>query len=192
LTSTGNRTIIRLLLAVLPVIAGCIGVPAGAQDNPVDTTQLATTRPHSIRRATILAATLPGAGQAYNRKYWKIPIVYAGYAGGSFALITNQRNYKQSKTDYLALTDDDPATVYEGTRSKEMLLSDIDRFRRFRDMSVLGLIAWHLLSVIDANVDAHFFYWDIDEDLSLNLTPGCGMTKGFGSFVGLNLTFKIN
>jgi hypothetical protein len=188
----GNKTIIRLLLAVLPVIAGGILFPVyGQVVGEPETNRTLAAMEYSTKRATLLAVCIPGAGQAYNRKYWKIPIAYAGYAGAGFALVSNQRNYKQSKANYIALTDDDPGTVYEGTRTKEMLLSDIDGYRRYRDLSALGLIAWHLLCVVDANVDAHFLYWDIDEDLSLRLAPAVGVTGRDNPLVGLILTFNI-
>lgn len=154
----------------------------------------ATTQPkkeHSIKMATILAASIPGAGQAYNRKYWKIPIAYVGYAGAGFALVYYQKNYKQSKRDYLALTDTLEETVYEGTKTKQMLLSDIDGFRRFRDLSVLGLLAWHGLTIIDANVDAHFFYWDVNEDLSMNLRPRPLWLRNNQPGVGISLVFNF-
>lgn len=126
---------------------------------------------HSASKATILAATIPGAGQAYNRKYWKIPIAYVGYAAGSYALVTNQRSYKESRNDYIALTDTLESTVNQSGKSAAELLANIDGYRRYRDMSVLVLLAWHGLTIIDANVDAHFFNWDVSEDLSLRIRP---------------------
>ena len=145
---------------------------------------------HSPTRATILAATVPGAGQAYNRKYWKIPIAYGGYAFMGYTLVTNQKNYKDSKNNYLALTDTLESTVNESGKSAAELLADIDGFRRQRDLSVLGLLAWHGLTIIDANVDAHFFNWDVSEDLSLRIRPRAlwigGMNPGVGLSVLLN------
>jgi hypothetical protein len=145
---------------------------------------------HSPRRATILAATIPGAGQAYNRKYWKIPIAYAGYAAGGYMLYTNQSQYKSSKRNYLALTDTLESTVNDSGRSAAELRSDIDSYRRMRDLSVLILLAWHGLSIIDANVDAHFFNWDVSEDLSLRLRPKALWAGGLNP--GIGLCFTIN
>lgn len=167
-----RQIIIRLAGALIVMVLTVPGNHAPAQvTRDSSAAALPVKKEHSIRTATILAATIPGAGQAYNRKYWKIPIAYIGYAGAGFALVYFQKNYKQSKRDYLALTDTLEETVYEGNRTKEMLLSDINGYRRYRDMSVLGLLAWHGLTIIDANVDAHFFFWDVNEDLSLNIRP---------------------
>jgi hypothetical protein len=145
---------------------------------------------HPPARATILAATIPGAGQAYNRKYWKIPIAYAGYAGAGFMLVTNQKNYKDSKNNYLALTDTLESTVSQSPRSAAELKADIDSYRRLRDLSVLALLAWHGLTIIDANVDAHFFDWDVSEDLSLKIRPRALWIGGMNPGLGLCLTLN--
>jgi hypothetical protein len=141
---------------------------------------------HSASKATILAATLPGAGQAYNRKYWKIPIVYVGLTAAGYALVTNQKNYKDSKNNYLALTDTLESTVSQSSKSAAELLADIDGYRRYRDLSVLALLAWHGLTIIDANVDAHFFNWDVSEDLSLRIRPRALWVGGMKPGVGLS------
>ena len=145
---------------------------------------------HSPRKATILAATIPGAGQAYNRKYCKIPIAYSGYAAGGYFLYSNQTSYKSSKRDYLALTDTLASTVSQSSRSAAELRSDIDSYRRLRDLSVLVLLAWHGLSIIDANVDAHFFNWDVSEDLSLKLRPKALLLNGKSP--GIGFCFILN
>ncbi|MFA5814579.1 MAG: DUF5683 domain-containing protein [Bacteroidales bacterium] len=145
---------------------------------------------HSASKATILAATIPGAGQAYNRKYWKIPIVYVGYTAASYVLFTNQKNYKDSKKNYLALTDTMESTVSQSSKSAAELLADIDSYRRFRDMSFLALLAWHGLTIIDANVDAHFFNWDVSEDLSLRIRPRAIWVGRMQPGVGLSFIFN--
>lgn len=145
---------------------------------------------HSASKATILAATIPGAGQAYNRKYWKIPIVYVGYAAAGYELVTNQKKYKDSKKNYIAVTDTLESTVNLSDRTTSELLLDIDSYRRLRDMSFLALLAWHGLTIIDANVDAHFFNWDVSEDLSLRIRPRAlwvGRMKP-----GIGLSFILN
>ncbi len=188
-----QNTIKQLVVALILLAAAGMADLAFAQvkqEIPVEAEKPAG-QVHSHKRATILAACIPGAGQAYNRKYWKIPIAYVGYAGAGFALVYNQTNYKQSKNNYLALTDTLEETVYEGDRSAEMLLSDINSFRRYRDLSALALLAWHGLTIIDANVDAHFFSWDVGEDLSFDLIPHPfwlgRRSPGLGLMVVLNL-----
>ena len=162
-----------LALSVLLILATGLAGFAPAQ-NSVDTIASGPEKAkiiHSPSKATILAATIPGSGQAYNRKYWKIPIVYAGLAAAGYALVTNQKNFKDSKKNYLALTDTMESTVSQSSKPAAELLADIDSYRRLRDMSFLALLAWHGLTIIDANVDAHFFNWDVSEDLSLRIQP---------------------
>ena len=187
-----RNIIIRLARALIVIALTGTGICAPAQVVRDSATAAAPAqKPHSIKMATILAASIPGAGQAYNRKYWKIPIAYAGYAGAGFALVYFQKNYKQSKRDYLALTDTLEETVYEGNRTKDMLLSDINSYRRFRDMSVLGLLAWHGLTIIDANVDAHFFFWDVNENLSMNIRPRPLWLRNNQPGMGVSLVFNL-
>ena len=164
--------------------------PAQNLKDSIVTSRTAVKAYHSPKRATILAATIPGAGQAFNRRYWKIPIVYAGYAAAGYFLVTNQKNYKYSKTNYLAATDGIDATVNQSGKEASVLLAEIDGYRRLRDLSVLALLAWHGLTIIDANVDAHFFNWDVSEDLSLRIRP---RTLWFGQMkpgVGVSLIFN--
>ena len=134
-----------------------------------------------------MAALLPGSGQAYNRKYWKIPIVYVGLTAAAYSLITNQKNYKDSKNNYIAATDGIDSTVNQSGKSSGELLVNIDSYRRLRDISVLALLAWHGLSIIDANVDAHFFNWDVSEDLSLRIRPTALLIGGMKPGIGLSL-----
>jgi hypothetical protein len=105
-------------------------------------------------------------------------------------LVTNQKNYKYSKTNYIAATDTLESTVNQSGLSAAVLLSNIDYYRRYRDISFLALLAWHGLTIIDANVDAHFFSWDVSEDLSLRIRPRAiwvGQMKP-----GIGLSFILN
>jgi hypothetical protein len=176
---------------LLILIAGTAGF-ATAQNSVDSLTSVPPSSPkiHSPKKATILAATIPGAGQAYNRKYWKIPIVYVGLTAAGYSLVTNQKQYKDSKINYLALTDTMESTVSQSTKSAAELLADMDSYRRLRDLSVLALLAWHGLTIIDANVDAHFFNWDVSEDLSLQIRPRAIWAGGKNPGVGLSFIFN--
>lgn len=173
------------------LIAGLAG--SALAQNSRDTLALkpkAAKTSHTPSKATILAAVIPGAGQFYNRKYWKVPIAYTGYAVAGYMFKANQKLYRDAKKNYLAATDTLSSTVNQSGRSSSALLSDIDNYRRYRDLSVLALLAWHGLTIIDANVDAHFFYWDVGEDLSLKIRPRPmwvgRMNPGFGLCFTLN------
>ncbi len=135
---------------------------------------------HSPKKATIYAMMLPGLGQAYNKKYWKIPIVYAGFGTLIYFISFNNREYKEYRKAYLhslandALPEDEkepPINEYEDLYSTNFLLESKNFHRRNRDLSYILTGLWYLLQMADATVDAHLLTWDVGEDLSLNVQP---------------------
>lgn len=135
---------------------------------------------HSPRTASFYSAILPGLGQAYNKKYWKIPIVYAGLICSAYFIVYNNSYYTKFKKDYIYRTDGDPNTNadfnYFGTNTSNFpdpneLKSAMDGYRRYRDMSALIFGGVYLLNIIDATVDAYLFDYDVDQNLSLNIRP---------------------
>lgn len=139
-------------------------------------------------RATWLAIVFPGGGQIYNRKYWKLPIVYGGFVGCAYALTWNNNMYKDYSQAYLDIMDKDPSTnsyydvlninvvidEIEGTnvdRYASSLKRQKDYYRRYRDISVFAFIGVYLLSIIDAYVDAELSNFDIGPDISMRLEP---------------------
>ena len=144
----------------------------------------ATWRPNP-QRAMWLALVLPGAGQIYNRKYWKLPIIYGGFMGCLYALNWNNMMYKDYSQAYLDIMDSDPTTesynqflhlgqridASNEERYKEIFKSRRDRYRRWRDLSFFCMIGVYALSVIDAYVDAELSEFDISKDLSLKVEP---------------------
>ncbi|OYP45864.1 hypothetical protein CIK96_07435 [Prevotella sp. P4-98] len=137
------------------------------------------------QRALWLALVLPGAGQIYNRKYWKLPIVYGGFMGCIYAMTWNNMMYKDYSQAYLDIMDDDPNTnsynkfLHLGMqinssneeRYKQIFKSRKDKYRRWRDMSFFVMVGVYALSVIDAYVDAELSVFDISKDLSLKVKP---------------------
>lgn len=144
----------------------------------------ATWRPDT-KRAMWLALVLPGAGQIYNRKYWKLPIIYSGFVGCAYAMSWNNQMYHDYSQAYLDIMDDDPNTqsynqfLHLGAqidasnieRYKEIFRKRKDRYRRWRDMSMFVMIGVYAFSVIDAYVDASLSEFDISDDLSLRVEP---------------------
>lgn len=144
----------------------------------------ATWRPDT-KRAMWLALVLPGAGQIYNRKYWKLPIIYGGFVGCAYAMSWNNQMYHDYSQAYRDIMDDDPNTqsynqfLHLGAqidasnieRYKEIFRKRKDRYRRWRDMSMFVMIGVYAFSVIDAYVDASLSEFDISDDLSLRVEP---------------------
>lgn len=141
----------------------------------VDTTAVK----HSPRKAVIMSAVLPGLGQVYNQKYWKVPIIYAAIGTLTYFIIDYNKKYNMYVNAYNEFTDNDPNTnSFENIRGlanfedkKYFLEYYRDFYRRWRDLDVLILAGVYALNIIDANVDAHFFNFEIDDDLSLNVKP---------------------
>jgi len=128
---------------------------------------------HSPRKATIMSAIIPGAGQIYNRKYWKAPIVWAGLGVSLWFVQRNTAQYRRYKDNYLAVIDNDPTTVdeFEGRVSSSQLLDATDTYRRWRDLSYVAVGLCYLLNVVDASVDGYFVRFDVGEDLSMHIAP---------------------
>ena len=138
------------------------------------------------KRALWLALVIPGGGQIYNRKYWKLPLVYGGFIGCLYAMNWNNNMYKDYSQAYLDLSDNDPNTqsynqfLHLGAkittdsdvqRYKDLFKKRKDRYRRWRDLSFFVLVGVYALSVIDAYVDAELSVFDISKDLSLKVEP---------------------
>ena len=152
---------------------------------PIKTPKDWTTWTPNPQRALWLALVIPGGGQIYNRKYWKLPIVYGGFIGCLYAMNWNNGLYKDYSQAYLDIMDDDPGTAsynkflhlgMQITPANEQRYKDIfkkrkDRYRRWRDMSFFVLCGVYALSVIDAYVDAELSVFDISKDLSLRVEP---------------------
>ena len=156
-------------------------------------------------KATWLALVIPGGGQIYNRKYWKLPIFYGGFAGCAYALTWNSKMYKDYSTAYKdamngnmqssSITDLLPPgyTVSE-TQLKELLRKRKDTYRRYRDLSIFAFIGVYLLSVIDAYVDAELSNFDITPDLSMKVEPAVidnRIDNSSNRSVGLQCSFRF-
>ena len=143
---------------------------------------------HSPKKATLLSVALPGAGQIYNKKYWKLPIIYGGLGLSVYYLNDNLKNIKFYKKNLIAIQDDDPNTVNETEFSDTALNDIIDQYKNWRDLSYIAIGAIYGLQILDANVDAHLFYFDVDEDLGLHVVP---YVDAAGSNAGIYLSMNF-
>jgi hypothetical protein len=166
-------------------------------------------------KATMMAVAFPGFGQIYNRKFWKIPLVYAGFGSLIYSVGFNSSNYNlwmiayQDFTDeipetksYQALIHDDPSNydpvLNPGTYNpssasnyKDRMLRMVDYYKRYRDLSYIGIAGWYLLSILDANVDASLFNYDISNNLDIAVVPAMIPLPGGFTGAGLNVNLKI-
>lgn len=141
---------------------------------------------------------LPGLGQAYNKKYWKIPIVYAGFGVFYYLIRFNNQEYNQWKEAYYFVLanpgEDLPGNEYveKYGDDPDFLKANKDFYRRNRDLNYILAAFWYLLNVVDATVDAHLYSWEVNDDLSLRIEPE--MYNGFTGYKpagGLKLSLRF-
>ena len=176
-----------LRLFILFFFIGIFFVHAVSAQNTKDSLSLL----HSPTKASLMSAILPGAGQVYNKKYWKIPIIYAGFAGLGYLAVTNNSDYKIYKDAYRLRLDGNESTLdeYVGIYSDEDLVTLKDYYRRNRDLSYICMGLLYALNIIDASVDAHLFYFNVNDDLTMLVQPG--YSAGLNAGLSLNLSFNF-
>ncbi|MBR4136818.1 MAG: hypothetical protein IKU05_00245 [Bacteroidales bacterium] len=167
------------------------------KDKPVETVMVQA-KYHDPKKATLLAL-IPGAGQAYNHKYWKMPIVYAGFGATVYFAITNGSDYRLYRDAYdykMGInTHVSQEAIEESAKyTEDNLITLRDYYRGNMELSWILTAAWYIIQVIDANVDAHFFYYDVGDDLTLQIEPQFNTINefnlGYGNNIGLSL--KLN
>ncbi len=146
-------------------------------------------------KAALFSFLVPGMGQVYNKKFWKVPIVYTGVGTMIYFIGKNGRNYKRFRTAYRYQVDDDESTVADPTLTanyqNDRLKDTRDLFRKRREQSYIGLIAVLALSSADAFVDAHLLQFNVSDDLSLRVEPKVRSTFGQGLSYGVGLKFNL-
>ncbi len=179
------------------IILVLLGLAAKAQDmalvQAVDTIASVNDRraDHSPGKAALLSALVPGAGQIYNRKYWKAPVAWLGLGVSYYFIQENTREYKRYKNAYLAVIDNDPATVdeFDGRYTSTGLLNATEQYRRWLEWSYVALGAVYILNIMDATVDAYFVRFDVGPDLSFTLSPSLPLAARGALGLGLTASF---
>lgn len=149
----------------------------------------------SPKKALLLSAVLPGSGQMYNKKWWKVPIVYTAIGAVVYFEVDNIREYRRLRDNYLWVVDDDPNTNpfeepytrLDATRLKYYR----DVWRRYVEQTSLALGFVYLLTATDAFVDAHLSRFDVSDDLSLRISPKAQAAPGFGFAYGLGVNLQF-
>jgi hypothetical protein len=157
----------------------------------IKTDSLKIKKYHSPKKAVVFSMILPGLGQAYNKKYWKIPLVYAAAGGLMYSFQFNQSRYikyRNAYSDRLKGIPDD----YIGKYSNDQLNTLFKYYHRYRDLSVIGFAALYAINIIDASVDAHLFSFNVSDDLSFNIRPTLIKTANVNHYAnGLSLNIKF-
>ena len=184
----------KLVVLILFLSFFFVKIPAFSQKTKTvkaDTLQLDSVKFHSPTKAAIMSMALPGLGQVYNKKYWKVPIIYAGIGASLYFGVSNNKNYNDYKTAYITRVDgetEDPA--FENI-SDENLLSSIDYYKRNRDLSFIVAGLFYVFNIVDASVDAHLFTFPKNDNLSFNIQPTMQYTQNNKLTKGLSLIIKL-
>jgi hypothetical protein len=184
--------------ALLLILFQTTGFSAFSEDDVNKTAEKKdTTTIHSPHKATVYSAIVPGLGQIYNKKYWKVPLIYGGFVTLGYFINYNNDVYQTYKRAYSDIIDSDPFTnsyleldippsFFEPenlTELTESVKKAKDSWRRNRDLVIIGTVVFYALNVIDASVDAHLFNFDIGDDLAVNWAPGpimCNENRALG------------
>tara|TARA_B100001250_G_scaffold81365_1_gene67019 strand:- start:15285 stop:15794 length:510 start_codon:yes stop_codon:yes gene_type:complete len=123
------------------------------------------------KKAAIYSALIPGLGQSYNKKYWKIPIIYIGLVSSAYYIKESHESYNLYKNIYLDRISGDNSDQFQGQYSDIDLITLTNHHRRNREISILCYTGIYILNIIDASVSSHLFNYDISDNLSLNIQP---------------------
>lgn len=164
----------------------------------------ATNEVSAVNKATTLSTICPGAGQIYNKSYWRVPLVIGGFATTIYCIDWNNRGYQRFKKAYRLRADYDTnpqlypngsADEFGGRYASSFLKNLRNSYRRNRDLCIILTAGIYLLQIVDAHVDAHLRDYDISDDLSVDVTPVLNYSyhPGLGNTasVGMNFSFKF-
>jgi hypothetical protein len=178
----------RILISLLIVFSSLYGYWCPAQDS----TAIRDTIPHkkhNPRIAIICSTLLPGLGQVYNGKYWKVPLIYGAGGAALYTFQYNQSKYQKYREAY-AEEDVNKIYIIDGyRRTYEQLPLGRDYYRRYRDISLLVIAGVYLLNIVDAMVDAYFTEFDVSDDLTLQIQPAVVDNFDLAASFGLKISF---
>ncbi len=143
--------------------------------------------PKNPKKATILSAALPGAGQVYNGKSWKVPILYAGFMTDIYFIGYNNKRYQTFIKALNAFDEGDNSQF--PSLNRDALVRNVNYWRQNRDLTILLLLGIYALNIIDANVDAHLSGFDISDDLAFKIEPNVETLSASNTMMGIS--FKL-
>ncbi len=205
-SSVSARLKIFVWLAILPFLF--LKQAKGQTDSTTHTTQvdpkakeasekpLLFAKPHSPKKAALYSALLPGLGQGFNHKYWKIPVIYAAGAGLGYFFYFEENKFAYFTDAYHQSVAGNLNRIPESIRgySTEQLLEEKGYYNRYRDLAFIGCAALYLLNIVDAAVDAHLYHFKdfMSDDLSLRIRPSCLPVTGSAlPAPGFRLSFSM-
>jgi hypothetical protein len=149
---------------------------------------------HSPLKAAVFSAIVPGMGQIYNRKYWKVPVLAAAGAGLVYGYSFNQSNYTTFKSELIYRQKNQAIYNLDLERYSDSDLNELqDFYRRYRDLTIIGMALLYAVNIIDATVDGHLYDFNVSDDLSLRLfdAPTLSARNGMPQPLSLSLTLNF-
>lgn len=147
---------------------------------------------HIPSKAAMYSAVFPGLGQIYNKRYWKLPIVYAAIGGGVYGVVWNQKNYKEFLNAYKIRISGGADKYLPYLTTEEQLISWMDFYRNQRDLSIIITIGLYAFNILDAYVDAHLINFNINKDLALKVEPTAFPNAIAGSYFSYGLKLSLD
>ena len=145
---------------------------------------------YNPRKALLYAAVIPGLGQIYNKKYWKLPLVYGGFISLGYGLNFYQKGYTKYKGELFDILETD-APLSESGFTEDQLRYNVDRYRRERDFFIILMAGMYLLQIVDAHVDAHLKEFDLNPNLHVRIQPTWESDVMMGRSAGISLKFRF-
>ena len=168
---------------------------SGVKSSKPDTVSIMRKPQHSPKRASVLSAICPGAGQVYNKKYWKLPILYGGFAALVYSAYFYQNEYDRFRQ---ALIDTRDSSAGYKPRDPELrnvpsqyLMNIRESYRESRDLSAISIIGLYAINIIDAAVDAHLKGFDVNDNLSMRIAPDVRMTSFYTTYAGISISLHF-
>lgn len=195
------QNITKYLVVVLVIIPFCLKaqdslqVKAAISSDTLDSDNTIAWKP-SPKKASIYSTVLPGMGQAYNRKYWKIPVIYTGFGLTYYFFHLNNTEYKRHKQALIYRTDGDSTTIDEFEMENKIAdTEDIENrmnyYRKNRDLMVVCMALVYILNIVDASVDAHLYDFDVSDELSMRIEPKIYADAHKNNIFGAKLTLNF-
>jgi len=145
-------------------------------------------------RSAFLSAIVPGAGQIYNKKYWKAPIVWVGLAAFTYMYFSNNSEYQSAKTSYLSLLDTISTNniPYNGSTNLNQVTQFKNNYRNNRDLALVLGVLFYGINIIDATIDAHLMNFDVSDNLSMKVQPSViELPQSYAFGGGLTFSYLI-
>ncbi len=161
---------LKYIISLFFVLNSLFGI-GQTTDTLAVNSSLDSTKKHSPKLAMLMSAVVPGTGQVYNKKYWKVPIIYIGGGALLYSGLFNHEKYTNFRDAYNYLYIDKTEMPGYENYTLEQLQSIKNQYRRYRDMSFIGLGVLYILNVVDAAVDGYLYDYDISDNLSLRIEP---------------------